>query len=435
MLLLAFMPAVHAFCGTYVGQAGAELLNGASQIAVVRQGHHTTLTLANAYQGDATEFALVVPVPQVLGPDDVTVADPELFGRLDAYSAPRLVRYTCDDFARSEDDLDADGGDTGAAMEEGPPADESVTVEASFAAGEYDIAILSADESGALVTWLDANGYAVSANAETLLGEYIEGGSYFFAARVALDRLPEGASYLSPLQFGYDSEVFSLPVRLGTLNSPGEQDLVLYVVNDFDSGRVGISNYPEVAVENECMFDGTATFADFYQERFTTALTSQPRPGWVSEYQWGNGHCDPCTGEPPSDEDLTGLGYAGLEESGDTGGGGYYFFTRLHMRYGPVGVDQDLVLYPSNDPTQAQIRYIQYDAALEDRFPRCVAGWSDDPGSCDDVDGDDERDDTNDDARGGEERVRGGCGCGTPLSPAIGLSVVATMLVRRRRRS
>ena len=60
------------FCGTYVGGAGSSLYNGASQIAVVRQGTQTTLTMANDVfgSGDLSEFALVVPVPEVLGPDD-----------------------------------------------------------------------------------------------------------------------------------------------------------------------------------------------------------------------------------------------------------------------------------------------------------------------------------------------------------------------------
>ena len=55
--------------------------------------------------------------------------------------------------------------------------------------------------------------------------EYIDSGAYFFAAKVDIgDQLaddPEQSMWLEPLQFTYPSEAFSLPIRLGTLNSRG----------------------------------------------------------------------------------------------------------------------------------------------------------------------------------------------------------------------
>ncbi len=440
LVLLSLLPAAHAFCGTYVGSAGSELYNSASQVALARQGNHTTLTLANDVQGDVSEFAMVVPVPAILSESDVRVVDPALFGRLDGYSAPRLVKYQCSDFAWDYDDAMADGG-AGGAESDGGPADGSVTVEAEFAAGEYDIVILSATESDGLVTWLRTNGYGVEADAEELLGEYIASGSYFFAARVALDRAPSGG-WLSPLQFEYDSEVWSLPIRLGTLNSPGTQDLVIYTVTNFDAGRTGIANYPEVTVEDECMYrdERYDSFGAFWMEQAEGAFG--PGASYLTEYAYGNGHCDPCTGEPPSEEDLAQLGYdTGATEGGDTGwsSGAYYFFTRLHMRYGLVGVDEDVVLYPSNDTSQQQIRYIEHEPFLEDRFPVCGEGLVDNPGSCDDV-----SDTASGDGLGGDivyssrERTEGGCGgCATSGNDGAGwmagVLAMAGMLVRRRR--
>ena len=438
-LALLAAPGAHAFCGTYVGQAGSELYNSASQVAITRQGSRTTLTLANDVQGDVDTFAIVIPVPEVLGEGDVRVVDPALFARLDGYSAPRLVKYTCDDFRYDEDDMtaDASGGSDGS----GPAADGSVTVEAEFAAGEYDITILSATESEGLIRWLQTNGYGVDVRAEELLGEYIEGGSYFFAARVALDRLPEGASWLSPLQFDYDAEVFGLPIRLGTLNSPGTQDLMVYTLTDFSDGRVGIANYPEVTVEDECMVrdERYDSFGDFWMEQVNGAFGAGA--SYLTEYAYGNGHCDPCTGEPPSDDDLAALGFAsdtsGGADTGGSGSGAYYFFTRLHMRYGLVGVDQDLVLYASGDTSQQQIRYIEHESFLEDLFPVCGEGMVEDPGSCDGTT------DTGGDAasvgpspyRSGDIAACGGCATGGVGMPAVGaIALVLAGVVAGRRR-
>ena len=428
LLTLSFLSGTlqdaNAFCGHYVGTTGADLYNNASQIAVARQGGRTTLTLVNDFEGDASEFALVVPVPEVLGADDVAVVDPSVVTRVDAYSAPRLVRYECSDFSY--------GGDTGAldsANEEseasGGDADDSVTVEAEFSVGEYDIVILSAEESAALIVWLNDNGYGVSEDAEELLGGYLSAGAKFFAAKVNLDNVPDGASYLSPLQFGYESEVFSLPIRLGTLNSGGEQDLILYVLSD--AGQTHISNYPEVEIETGCMVDLSAweSLHAFVDDRFATALATEERPGWALEYGWTASGCDPCADDPLADEDVQALGWQG--EAFDA------YFSRIHMRYPPEAVDQDLVFYESGITSFTQVRYIEYDSQLEDRFPNCGLGWAEDPGSCSDEGldpGDDDEEPSSLEGPDSEGEPRNGCG--VPVAPALGLALLGVALVRRR---
>ena len=230
--------AAHAFCGTFVSSSGT-LFNNASEIAVVREGTTTTLTMANDFEGDPTEFAMLVPVPEVVEEGDVKVVDPTVFDRLRAYTAPRLVSYTCEtlypdppergsarnaqgfggclytDFALKSDES-AGAWDTA----------NSTEIEAQFIVGEYEIVVLSAEDSGDLLRWLDNNGYTVSTEAEDLLQEYIEAGSYFFAAKVFVDRIPTGQEMLSPLQFSYESEAFALPTD--RVKPPSEKNLFLF---------------------------------------------------------------------------------------------------------------------------------------------------------------------------------------------------------------
>src|SRR5207344_1044084 len=82
-----------AFCGFYVGKADAKLFNEASQVILVHDGNRTVIGMRNDFQGDLSEFALVVPVPAVLQKSQIHVGDPKIFDRLDAYSAPRLAEY------------------------------------------------------------------------------------------------------------------------------------------------------------------------------------------------------------------------------------------------------------------------------------------------------------------------------------------------------
>src|SRR5213080_3393674 len=98
LLSLLLSPrAVLGFCGFYVAKADTKLFNKASQVVLVRHEDKTVLTMANDYQGDLKEFAIVIPVPTFLERDQIHVGDKALLDHLDAYSAPRLVEYFDED--------------------------------------------------------------------------------------------------------------------------------------------------------------------------------------------------------------------------------------------------------------------------------------------------------------------------------------------------
>ena len=97
VILIGFTPSALAFCGFYVAKADSKLYNKASQVVIARKDNRTVLTMANDYQGDVKDFAMVVPVPTVLKEEQVIVAKPKIIERLDAFSAPRLVEYFDED--------------------------------------------------------------------------------------------------------------------------------------------------------------------------------------------------------------------------------------------------------------------------------------------------------------------------------------------------
>src|ERR1700710_727727 len=85
--------AAHAFCGFYVAKADTNLFNKAAQVVLVRDENKTVMTMANDFQGDPKEFAVVIPVPTFLEKAQIHVGDKALIDHLDAYSAPRLAGY------------------------------------------------------------------------------------------------------------------------------------------------------------------------------------------------------------------------------------------------------------------------------------------------------------------------------------------------------
>jgi hypothetical protein len=120
-----------------------------------------------------------------------------------------------------------------------------VKIEAEYTVGEYDIVILSADQSGGLETWLKESGYKIPEGAGPVLESYIKRKMRFFVAKVNLEeKAKAGFHYLRPLQVAYESRKFMLPIRLGTVNADGPQELFVFALTR--KGRVETTNYRTV---------------------------------------------------------------------------------------------------------------------------------------------------------------------------------------------
>src|SRR5215475_5677916 len=91
--VVAIAETARAFCGFFVSGADANLYNNASQVVLMRHGHHTAMTMSNNYKGPPQDFAMVVPVPVVLKKEQVKTLRPDVFKAVDTLSAPRLVEY------------------------------------------------------------------------------------------------------------------------------------------------------------------------------------------------------------------------------------------------------------------------------------------------------------------------------------------------------
>lgn len=401
LLLLSLMSPAQAFCGAYVGDVDATPKNGASRIAIAREGQDTTLTMFNDVDGDYASFGLLVPIPELVGEEDVRRIDRALLDKAAAYSAPRLVAYTCEDFYPLEHEDTGWGGsggtggsfgcgsmvpqsaDAAAYADSGIAADTGgVTVWEQFDLGEYTVFVLSAEGSEGLSGWLDDNGFTVPDSTGPVLQEYIDRGDYFLALRVDLDRAPDDG-FLSPLQFSYSSPQWTLPIRLGATSSTGLQDLTLFLLTPPEDGRVGISNYPESKLaDDECMVEGT-DIAAYYEEKLEEAtglpatagaLAGRTGLSWVTEYSWTGGSCDPCPSEGPlTPDEAIGLGIQAHYG---------FHFTRLHLRYTPDAVGEDIALYTTGIVDNDQVRYIQHVEELESDLPLCDGAVPEFPGTC-----------------------------------------------------
>ncbi|MCB9677950.1 MAG: DUF2330 domain-containing protein [Alphaproteobacteria bacterium] len=345
-MLVALLSAAQAFCGFYVGGADAQLYNDATLTVLMRDGTTTVLSMQNTYQGPPEDFALVVPVPQVLEKENVRTLPHEVFRKIDTLAAPRLVEYWEQDPCYDPPELKykkRGAMKSGGEYEMVPSSVDAglgVTIEAQFEVAEYDILILSAKDSSGLEKWLVQEEYNIPAGASSALRPYVESGTKFFVAKVDPERVTfQGdRAVLSPLRVHYDSETFALPIRLGLLNSHGEQDLLVHILGR--DRRYEVANYANVTIPTNLRVteEVKGDFGAFYEALFRNTIADRPG-AVVTEYSWQSSSCDPCPGPTLDGDDVMTLGGDVTSDANP----GSWTLTRLHYRYGADAVDEDLV--------------------------------------------------------------------------------------------
>jgi hypothetical protein len=179
------------------------------------ESDHEDLILSIKLFAESPEAAWVVPVPSL---PDVRAASTDWFVQLSNLTQP--MEYVSTSPSCCPFWLGSGSAPVG------------VEVVERERVGLYDVSTLSANDSAALLEWLDENGYAFPEEGGAILEAYVrDGGWYFVAARV----LPEEADNLDgdvhPLWMSFDAQEPVYPMRLTALVG-GTLDVLLYVLAD-----------------------------------------------------------------------------------------------------------------------------------------------------------------------------------------------------------
>lgn len=445
VLALAASTDAQAFGGAVVTDDAHTISSDAARVVYARTGQTSHVTVSPQVVGDATAFALVIPVPAVLTAADIVAGGDDTLaalGSLDAYSAPRLLGYSCEDlypwldpdyyydyyddywydwydyydgerrlfgnnWGRGGFDCtgqgcgagrnpppyryygDYDYGDYGQADTGGDTDGNGggevlgVAVSEQFTTGGYDVTVLTAEESAALSEWLVGQGLALGDEGTALAQGYIDQGWSFVVAKVTLETPPVGGAWLNPLRISYTTAAMTLPLRMGLSSGGDVMDLQLWVVNDYDDGRAGMANYRRVTVEEECMWDPALQadeFDAFYREWIADQLNeySETDPSYAAWAYEFTWGRGACEPCP----DGRPLGDSVLPQFGWDTDVSNAFVTRVKLRYTPDQLDQDPVLATNGTVNSSQLEFVAYEPSLESDFPVCGEGWIDNPSTC-----------------------------------------------------
>jgi hypothetical protein len=179
-----------------------------------------------------------------------------------------------------------------------------------------------------------------------------------------------------------------LPIRLGTVNAEGKQELFVFAITR--QGRVETTNYKTVKLPSnmDVPIYVKDEFGAFYKAMFTHQTEKQNGKAVFMEYAWDMSWCDPCAANPLSPSELRELGVMWLDDPGQgpvpvplpgptkpsrpiAPAPTDAFVTRLHVRYDAQSFPEDLTFQVTGDRSNYQGRYVL-------RHP-----WRGDYGQCD----------------------------------------------------
>jgi hypothetical protein len=197
--------------GFFASPEELDIFQPSQKALILYEDNREDLILSVKYEGNANEFAWVIPVPAY---PDIDVADPDLFWELAVLTSARLPSrgFGCMIMAPA-----------------GPP----VAVWERMVVGPYDVAILSAQDPAALVDWLNSNGYSFPEEGGDILDYYITKEWYFVAMRINTGEEATGLATgtIEPLKLSFESDEIVYPLKITSLSSE-TSEVLLYVFAD-----------------------------------------------------------------------------------------------------------------------------------------------------------------------------------------------------------
>ncbi len=183
------------------------------------------------FLGVSPDFALVVPTPSLpsFAPVSSTIWD-------EAAQLTAPIRAT----RSNSSGCDCDDDQILASVDDGSPteAGDGVTIHGRETVGGLVATILSSDSPGALVRWLDENGFAFSASDSARFAPYVEREWYFTTMRPdtadTANAMPANGwnADVNPVRVTFAATELEVPLPLITINQNSTMTVQFYIVDD-----------------------------------------------------------------------------------------------------------------------------------------------------------------------------------------------------------
>jgi hypothetical protein len=311
----------HALNGFFASKQGGAVKSYTTQVVVMKKAATTVVSVMPDYEGPLEGFAVVLLVPSDVTLDGATTLKREFIDRTDQVSAPRFHEFweqdPCDPSPPQQEwerVLKVEGGGFlgGGSITGGKKIAKELflDVQAKQKEGEYKFSLV--DSSQSVVGFLSGKGYKSPDGAEAALKPYLDKGMKALVAEVDPKRIElvgGDRAQLSPIRYFTQQPFDTIVAKPGLLDSPGKQELVIYVLDP--EQRYEVKNYKTIAPPTNIEVDFVVKerMGEFYAALNDIIWQKSPKT-FLIEYAWpaSDGCGKPCATEPLLIHELLSMG-------------------------------------------------------------------------------------------------------------------------------
>lgn len=249
LALALLLPTPALACGGFFCDATFDPVVQTAERVLFRVNPDGTVTsvIEVQYEGEPTNFAWVLPLPEAIDPQTVGTASAGLFDALEEWTAPRFVTADAMGDAAGVAEMAAGcscsspfWGGMGVDDSMGMPDVSGVEVVGASVVGPYALEVITADEPGALQSWLAMNGYPLPGAAQQPIANYVSAGMAFLGVKLA-PTVPAGP--IDALEITFAADAPSLPLMLTSVAAAEDMDVTVYVLGDERYGTTGYAEH------------------------------------------------------------------------------------------------------------------------------------------------------------------------------------------------
>lgn len=278
-LVLDAAPAV-ACGGFFCGQQPVD--QTAERILFEVGDGSVTMTTQISFNGDADDFAWVLPLGEVPIEGSLEVWHQQALNALDANTGPVFLTPSepeCNLYYGCPNCAVPSGGPVDDAESEAPPVQVYVRQEV----GEYDVAVIGSEDPAALIEWLHTEGYRITAPMEPYIERYTSEGLKFLALKL-LDTAD--VRDLSPFRFTLPGTTPTIPLRMTALAAEPEMSIVTFVLA---SERFEGKNWANVEIADDQIRYNPGSYlatgvSTNWPRLVAQAVDEADGQGWVTEF-------------------------------------------------------------------------------------------------------------------------------------------------------
>ena len=227
------------------------------------------------YQGNPTSFAWVLPIS---GTVDVGLSADVVFQQLDQTTQTQIISPPMN--CPPPPNCNNRGG-FGASSDSAPNAADAgtpgVQVTKQEVVGPYETVQLKATDANALQNWLQQNGFAVPADVQPIVNQYVAEKFDFLALKLIPGK---GVQDMRPVRVTTKGANAVLPLRMVAAGTGATVGISLFVIAE---GRYEAQNFPNFEIKTEdLLWDWTQQRSNYTQIRADKTTASGGR-AWETE--------------------------------------------------------------------------------------------------------------------------------------------------------